>query len=75
MKEYFLDDKCTQYIEETENGRLRVTLYYGPHRQFAIRKAGIEPNGNIPKAIKGALKELREAKKHVTPMHGCTSYI
>lgn len=76
MEGYYLDEKGTQYIEEFDGGAtLRVTLFYGSYRQYAICNRGVKVRGDKKKAISAALKECREHKKYVTPTHGCTEYI
>ncbi len=70
--EYWLND--TTFINESENGNIGITFYYGNSRQYAIK--GVTKN--IPdkeKNIKQLIKEIKAAKKNTTPLHGCTYYL
>lgn len=69
--EYWLNDNVC--INITSNNRIGVTLHYGSARQYAI-KTSADIKGNRDKQIKDLLKFLREEKKNVTPLHGCTHY-
>lgn len=70
--EYWINDGKV-LIEISSNNRIGVTLFYGSARQYSIKtSADIEQNRD--KQIKSLLKLLREEKKNVTPLHGCTNY-
>jgi len=69
--EYWLNDRV--FINITSNNRIGVTLYYGSARQYAI-KISADLADSRDKQVKELLKLLREEKKNVTPLHGCTHY-
>ena len=64
----------TVLVTKSSNGKIGVTLYYGRSRQFAIKKSE-EIKGEEEKQIKSMLKVIREEKRNVSPIHGCTHYI
>lgn len=64
----------TVLVTKSSNGKIGVTLYYGSSRQYAIKKSE-EIKGNEEKQIKTMLKQIREEKKNVSPVHGFTHYI
>lgn len=64
----------TVLVTKSSNGRIGVTLYYGSSRQYAIKKSE-EIKGEEEKQIKTMLKQIREEKRNVSPVHGCTQYI
>lgn len=70
-KEFWYNDNVLVNI--SVNNRIGVTLYYGNNRQYAI-KTSEEIKGEQTKQIKEMLRNLREQKKFVTPLHGCTAY-
>jgi len=72
MNGYYLYDKCTQYVEERADNKVRVTLFYGKYREYSICKTNVDNNS---KAIKDAFKAIRDKKKYITPLHGCCIYI
>lgn len=70
--EYWHSD--TVLITESTNNKICVTLYYGNARQYSIQTSE-ERKGDKDKQIKAILKKLREEKKCITPLHGCTNYV
>lgn len=64
----------TVLVTKSSNGKIGVTLYYGSSRQYAIKKSE-EIKGEEQKQIKSMLKVIREEKKNVSPVHGCTHYM
>ena len=75
QSEYFLDDKCTKYVEIFSDNTARLTLYYGSSRQYSIRRSGVKLGDNSTKSINNSFKEIAAYKKNVTPVHGCTHYM
>lgn len=64
----------TVYVTKSSNGKIGVTLYYGSNRQYAIKKSE-EIKGDEEKQIKAMLKDIREEKRNVSPIHGFTHYM
>ena len=64
----------TVLVTKSNNGKIGVTLYYGSSRQYAIKKSE-EIKGEEEKQVKAMLKQIREEKRNVSPVHGFTYYI
>lgn len=71
-KEFWYND--TTYVNISANNRIGVTLYYGRARQYSI-KASADMSNDTTKDIKNLLKRIKEEKKYINPVHGCTQYI
>lgn len=55
---------------------LKFYHYYGKAKKHCVcAKVKDVDLSTIQKAIKTAKKDIREAKKYITPLHGITEYI
>jgi len=71
-KEYWQTNNIL--VNVGSNGRVGVTLYYGSSRQYAIKDSS-DIVKDVETTIKKLVKNCKEGKKYVTPLHGCTYYI